>query len=242
MQQKDGYGLGKAAIMLSQPLPGREVNEKEFLEAMERFADRFLKVEDADLSLVISSLQDTIRRHGMRVDSDFALVVKTLMQAESIVHTLEPSMSITDEAAKSVVVLARSQYGVEQLSDIVRTQVTRSAREVMYRLPTLVEATTKWLDQYEKGRFEVHLDTSDLSKEVDKLSSGFNKAINRLVMGLVLTGWIVGSAIASTFQGEVAGFDLAGLAYYMFIAGAVAAVIVVIRGIWQARDEGEKYY
>ena len=242
MQQKDGYGLGKAAIMLSQPLPGSEVDEKGFLEAMERFADRFLKVEDADLSLIISSLQDTIRKYGMRLDSNFTLVIKTLMQAESIVHVLVPTMSITDEAAKSVASLARQQYDADQIADIVRTQVTRSAREVIYRLPSLVEATTSWLDQYEKGRFEVYIDTGDLDKQVDKFSLGFNQAINRLVMGLTLAGWIVGAAIASTFEGEVAGYDLSQLAYYMFIGGAIVGAYVVIRGLWQSRSNDESNY
>lgn len=237
LQQKDGYGLGKAAIKLSKPLPGREVDEKAFLEAMERFADRFLKVDDADLSLIISSLQDTVRAYGMRLDSNFTLVIKTLMQAEAIVHVLVPTMSITEQATQSVVTLARQQYDAEKITDIVRTQVTRSAREVVYRLPSLVESTTKWLDQYEKGRFEVYVDTSDLDSNVDKLSAGFNKAVNRLVMGLVLAGWIVGAAIASTFEGEVGGFDLSHLAYYMFIAGAIVGAFVVVRGLWQSRDD-----
>ncbi|MFN2103266.1 MAG: AarF/UbiB family protein [Candidatus Promineifilaceae bacterium] len=241
MQQKDGYGLGKAALKLGRPLPGQTVDEKAFLEAMERFADRFLKVEDADLSIIISSLQDTIRRYGMRLDSDFTLVVKTLMQAESIVHTLVPTMSITERAAQSVVSLARQQYDADQIADIVRTQVTRSAREVIYRLPTLVEATTKWLDQYEKGRFEVHIDTGDLDEQVENMTTGFNKAINRLVMGIALAGWIVGAAIASTFEGQVGGFNLSHLAYYMFIAGAVVGAYVVIRGLWETRDD-DTYY
>lgn len=242
MQQKDGYGIGKAAIKLSKPLPGRTIDEAAFLEAMERFANRFLKVEDADLSIVISSLQDTIRRYGMRLDSNFTLAIKTLMQAESIVHTLVPTMSITEEATKSVVTLARQQYDAEQIAEIVKTQVTRSAREVIYRLPSLVESTTKWLDQYEKGRFEVHIDTGDLDKQVDSFSRGFNLAINRLVMGLALAGWIVGSAIASTFQGEVGGFDLSQIAFYMFIAGAIVGVYVVMRGLWQTRGDEDKYY
>jgi len=242
MQQKDGYGLGKAAIKLSKPLPGREVDEKAFLEAMERFADRFLKVDEPDLSIIISSLQDTIRKYGMRLDSDFTLVIKTLMQAESIVHTLVPTMSITEQATQSVVTLARSQYDADQISEIIRTQVTRSAREIVYRLPSLVEATTKWLDQYEKGRFEVHIDTGDLDNQVENLSRGFNQAINRLVMGLVLAGWIVGSAIASTFEGEIGGFDLSKLAFYMFIAGGIVGAVVVVRGLWQSRADDDGYY
>jgi hypothetical protein len=61
-------------------------------------------------------------------------------------------------------------------------------------------------------------------------------------MGLALAGWIVGSAIASTFEGEVAGVDLSVIAFYMFIAGSIVGAFVVIRGLWQSRDDDESYY
>ena len=86
------------------------------------------------------------------------------------------------------------------------------------------------------------IDTGDLDKQVDSFSKGFNKAINRLVMGLALAGWIVGSAIASTFVGEVGGFDLSQFAFYMFVAGAIVGAYVVVRGLWQSRDDDESYY
>ena len=56
-----------------------------------------------------------------------------------------------------------------------RKQILSVGRELFKRIPNLTEATTKWLDQYQKGRFEVTLDTSQLSKEVDKLSGLGNK-------------------------------------------------------------------
>lgn len=243
MQEQDGYSMGKAVLHLAQPLPGKEVDEKGFLEDMTRFGDRFLKMTGADLSLTISALQDNARRNGLRLDSAFTLVVKTLMQAEAIVHALDPLMSMTQVASESVVELAREQYSADDLANIMRTQVSRSAREVIYRLPSLVEATTKWLDQYEKGQLTVHVDTSDLGKQVDKLNSGVSSVVNQLVMGLVLAGWIVGSAIATNIDSQIAGYKLGDFAFYMFVAGAVVGGFVVIRGLWTSyRRKEKKYY
>jgi ubiquinone biosynthesis protein len=243
MQQQDGYSLGKAVLHLTQPLPGREIDEKGFLEDMTRFGDRFLKTVGADLTLTISALQENARRNGLRLDSSFTLVVKTLMQAEAIVHTLDPSLSMTQIASQSVVELAREQYSADDLANIVRTQVTRSAREVIYRLPSLVEATTKWLDQYEKGQFTVHVDTSDLGKQVEKLNNGVSSVVNQLVMGLVLAGWIVGSAIATNIDSQIAGYKLGDFAFYMFVAGALVGGFVVLRGLWTSyRSKEKKYY
>lgn len=232
MQEQDGYSLGKAVLHLAQPLPRREIDEKGFLEEMTRFGDRYLKTAGADLSLTISALQSIGQRHGLRLDSDFTLVVKTLMQAEAIVHALDPAMSITAVASETVVDLARDQFSTDQLASMVRTQVTRSAREVLYRLPSLVEATTKWLDQYEKGKLTITLDTTDLGEQVEKLNSGLTGAVNQLVMGLVLAGWIVGSAIATGVETTVGGHKLGDLAFYMFVAGAAVGAFVVLRALW----------
>ena len=68
-----------------------------------------------------------------------------------------------------------------------------SAGEVIERLPTLAGATSKWLDQYQKGRFEVTVDTSQLSKEVGKLT----RLGREIVIAVMLVGMLVGSAIAS---------------------------------------------
>ncbi len=54
MVEQDGYNMGKAALRLSKPLPGYTVDEAQFLENMDRFGQRFLGVEDADMSYVFT--------------------------------------------------------------------------------------------------------------------------------------------------------------------------------------------
>jgi hypothetical protein len=118
-------------------------------------------------------------------------------------------------------------------------QVTRSAREVMYRFPSLIEATTAWLDQYEKGRFSVHIDTSDLSPQVDKIDRSLARNLNRLLLALVLTGWLVGAAIASTANVALFGFPLSNLAFYMFLLGAVVGAVVALQTIQRLNKEDD---
>ena len=66
-------------------------------------------------------------------------------------------------------------------------------RNAARNLPSLSEATVKWLNQYRKGRFEVYLDTSGLSAEVNKAS-----LIGRqVVIAVMLVGLIIGSSIAT---------------------------------------------
>ena len=146
-----------------------------------------------------------------------------------IIRALDPSFILTATVVESSIPLLRDQLSPEALGQMIQTQVSRSIREVTYRIPSLVEATTKWLDQYEQGRLSFHLDTSDLSPQVAELNRGLTKSSDRLVMGLVMAGWLVGAAIASTVDVQVGGFQLSDLAFYMFMAGAIVGAVIVFQ-------------
>ena len=81
----------------------------------------------------------------------------------------------------------------EKIVAEAKKQLMGVAGQVVERIPTLTEATTKWLDQYQKGRFEVTVDTSELSKEVSRLT----RLGREIVIAVMLVGMLVGSAVAS---------------------------------------------
>ena len=237
MVEQDGYNMGKAALRLSKPLPGVTVDEGQFLENMDRFGQRFLGVEDADMSYVFTALQDMLRRHGLRLDPNFTLVFKTLMQADEIIRRLEPTIELSTVAVQSSSSLLRQQANTEYIGEQVRKQVSRSSREVIYRIPNLVDATTKWLDQYEKGKLSVHVDISDVSPEVDKLDKALGKSLDRLVIGMILAGWLIGAAIVSTVDVSLGSVQLSDLAYYMFLIGTVIGAFVIFQALRRQRRE-----
>jgi ubiquinone biosynthesis protein len=239
MVQQDGYSLGKAALRLSRPLPGRIIDEADFLEQMERFGKRFMTDQEVSIGYTVDALQDVLRRCGLRLDPNFTLVFKTLMQADEIIRALDPAILLSSAAVESSMGLARQEVNAEVLAKTVRTQIARSSREVIYRIPSLVEATTKWLDQYEQGRLSVHVDVSDVSKEVTKLDKALNKGLNRLVLGLILTGWLIASALAGMADVSVGTFPLSDLAFYMFLIGTVVSGYVVWQSIRRLNREEE---
>lgn len=242
MVEQDGYNMGKAALRLSKPLPGFTVDEAQFLEKMDRFGQRFLGVEDADMSYVFTALQDMLRRSGLRLDPNFTLVFKTLMQADEIIRRLEPTIALSSAAVDSGTMLMRQQVNTDYIGEQLRKQLSRSSREVIYRIPNLVEATTKWLDQYEQGRLSVHVDVSDLSKEVTKLDEAMGKALDRLVIGLVLAGWLVGAAIVSTVNITIGPVELSNLAYYMFLIGTLIGAYVIFQALRRQQNQDDDDY
>jgi Na+/H+ antiporter NhaC len=122
----------------------------------------------------------------------------------------------------------------EKILEIATKQVMQSAGDVIERLPSLTQATTKWLDQYQKGRFEVTVDTSELSKEVGKLT----RLGREIVIAVMLVGMLVGSAIASY---GIAALDLrtglwvavGRLAVVGFVLSLILSFIIVLRLVWR---------
>ena len=124
----------------------------------------------------------------------------------------------------------------ESIKSGIVSQLGRWVAEdrVDLELPDLQTATLSWLKQYRKGRFEVYVDTSGLGKEVSKL----NRIGRLVVIGIVLAGMLVGSAIAANFLAQVQEegdfwFVIGRLAYLGYFFAMGLAVIIVLRLVWQ---------
>jgi hypothetical protein len=122
----------------------------------------------------------------------------------------------------------------EKILTEAKKQAMAGASELIKRLPDLSLASVKWLDQYQKGRFEVTIDTSELAKEVDKLS-----LLGReVVVAIMLVGMLIGSAIASYGIAalEMHGFiwDLMGtIAPLGFAVSLIITFLIVLRLVWR---------
>ena len=68
----------------------------------------------------------------------------------------------------------------------------RAGRQLVRNLPDLESATLSWITQYQRGKFVITVDTSDLTKGVDR----FSVSVNRLTLGIILVGMLIGSALA----------------------------------------------
>jgi hypothetical protein len=63
--------------------------------------------------------------------------------------------------------------------------------ELGQRLPALRAATWSWIDQYQRGRFVVTVDTSDLERGLDSVGS----VSRNLTVGLIVAGQLVALAL-----------------------------------------------
>jgi ubiquinone biosynthesis protein len=234
LKQGDVSGMGQILRNMSEPFID-QVDEKAFTRDFERVISRQIYVgSSAGFGQTVKMALDLLRSHGLRLEPNLTMAVKALMQAEAFVTLLYPEGGLVQEGTEIIREMVLEEITADKVVDVVKDQVMGSAREVLKRIPSLQEATISWLDQYQKGRFEVYIDASGLDKSVNKLS----RLGQQVVIAMILVGMIVGSAIATSViafvqpDEQVWGFA-SRLAYLGFVVPMVVAILIVLRLLWR---------
>lgn len=232
---QDSYDLAESLLRLTTPF--KDVNVAQFREDIDTVVMRYLRYPDeaGSLSAVLNGVFSVLAENGLHLGRDLTMALKTLVQAEQIVHTLSPSLDITQKSLVYIQGFLAEQFTTDAIKATAETQVRRTVKELVRRIPDLQQATMKWITQYEKGEFEVKLDTDELNSRLDV----FNLAAQRLAVGMILLGMIIGSAFATSMEGAIFGIQLSQLAFLIFAFTLVYSVIMVVRLM---RDMGRKPY
>ena len=238
LQERDVEGLAQVALTLSTPF--RKVDERAYYRDFNRQVSRYLDPDSiASFSEVMGVVFDLLLQHGYRLDSALTLAIKGLMQVEAIFSLLSPKLEIVATSFGIAIDLILNSASTENVTKAAEKQVLMSLREIIQRLPSLREATVKWLDQYQAGEFNLKLDTSDLNQEL----GNFRKISQQVILGVMLVGMIIGSAIATTstvVSDRFGIFDLARVAYFGYILSMIIAAIAVLgllTRLWRNDDD-----
>jgi ubiquinone biosynthesis protein len=230
LRQRDVKGT--AQMMMTLSVPFTQVNEKAYYRDFERRVGRYLEPGgETSMGNAVSVSLDVLRDNGMRLDSQLTLALKAMLQAETIARNLMPEASLIEMSGRMVPELLVDQVTPENVTKVVTQQVSLSLREVIQRMPSLQDATVKWLDQYQKGRFELYVDTSGLGEELGKL-----RAFGRyVVIAIMLVGIIVGSSIAAsvTVISGTIGTALSQFAMLSYAVATVLAIFIILLFVWR---------
>jgi ubiquinone biosynthesis protein len=234
VQQKDVLGMATVLKNLSTPFVDH-VDERAYYRDFQRTVGRVMIGSGAvDFGRAVSLGLDLLRQHGLRLDPNLTLAVKALLQTQSIATLLFPAGGMVEEGVQIVREEALKALTADRIYDEAVKQASTVAREALNNLPSLSEATASWLKQYRKGRFEVHVDTSGLTPEVNKIS----RLGRQVVIAVMLVGLIIGSAIATIgiglgrFEGDF--WDLISqIAILSYVFSSVVATLLVVRLVWR---------
>lgn len=233
VQQKDVMGMGQVLYNLSTPFVDH-VDDSAYYRDFQRTVGRYMVYgQGSSFGDLVNVALGLLRDHGLRLHPQLTMAVKAMMQVEAVTTLLYPQGGIVAEGVPMIKKMGMEAVTPERLREEATKQVTTAARDFLKRVPSLSEATASWLNQYQKGRFEVTIDTSELTSEVDKIG-GIGR---QLVIGIMLVGMLVGSAIATSVLAFVETnnelWDLIfRLAYFGYIFAMIISGIIVVKLVW----------
>jgi ubiquinone biosynthesis protein len=204
-------------------------------EALERDIDSFIDhyhgvpLGDLQFGAMLNEVVAILRQHHLALPSDLSLLIKAFITLEGMGRELDPGFDMAGQALPMLERAVRQQYAPQE----VLRRGWRSAREALALLAGLPGDLTRLLRAARRGRLEIHIDVPD----VKDLGHQLDRAVSRLVVGVVVAALIIGSSIVMTVPGgpELMGLPLFGL---MGFAGAVAGSIWLLASIWNSNRPG----
>jgi ubiquinone biosynthesis protein len=159
----------------------------------------------------LADLQRTAVAHNIRLPTSFALVGKTLAQADSIARALDPDLNpvqaLEEEGTELMIAEAERRLEPNQLFGYIATQLVPAAR-----LPRRISRVVEGL---ETGTLKVGVTPTGLG-DLERL---LRSVANRLGASLIIAGLLVSSALMAQVNDTVSlvGYAISGvLALYLF--------------------------
>jgi ubiquinone biosynthesis protein len=224
-RQKDPAGLARAVRNISVPFR-KNVDDAAFYRDFERAIGRYMDPDSpASFGGLMNVVFAILAEHGLQLDTDLTLAVKAMMQAEAIYDALAPQGGGLAEIGFTMTMeLLRQESSADTFKNALNRQASLLLQGVAKELPGLQDATFSWLKQYRKGRFEVHVDTSDLAVQMKSL----RRIAYQVVAGILLVGMLISSAIAASFSSVSGSLSvLTEWALLAFFGSLIVAAIFV---------------
>ena len=109
----------------------------------------------------------------------------------------------------------------EKIQKQLQGSAVRIGKELARKVPSLESATLSWIDQYNKGKFVVEVDTKGLERSIGSVSAIGRQA----TVGVIVVGQLIGTAIVMAILLQPGLSQFQGLAYVAMIAFAVTLVV-----------------
>ena len=227
---------GAAAVLKNLSVPFEEnIDERAYFKDFQRSLGPYMAGQGTlDFAQSLSTSMDVLRRNGLRLDPNLTLATKALMQAQAITTLLFPEGGLLQQGVQVAQEEALKQINADNVNKVANKALGLAVRELSAQLPAITEAGLGWFKQFRKGRFELYVDTSGVTKEVKTL----NKFGRQAVIALMLVGLIIGSAIVTAaiglgdFEGAFWRF-LAQIAVLSYIFASIIAALIILRLLWR---------
>jgi predicted unusual protein kinase regulating ubiquinone biosynthesis (AarF/ABC1/UbiB family) len=150
-------------------------------------------IEQYRVQQIVEQVEDTIYEFPLRLPPNLALVLRVATVVEGVCVTLDPDFDFIEVATEYLRQEGYVEASVREFIEDRAEEVNDAARAAVRTPPKLEDA----LDRINRGDLEVEATVSDEEAVFDALA-------RRLVLGLLLTGAVLSTAILYAFATPVA--------------------------------------
>lgn len=222
--KRDSHAVLRLVLEIGDPY--REVNERLLEREIDRIINRYLEetLERISVAALMRDIVSVIFEHGIRLPSELTLALKAFFQGEAVARTLDPGIVILDvtRSVASQVIKDRLQPQAlfEQASGVLN-ETLRLATE-------LPHSAERILTRLEAGKVSVGVDVPDIRREMHHVTT----IINRMTVGLIMAGMIIGSAIAMGVSPEHSWIFIPILGIAGFLVSMLIGSLLVWMVFW----------
>lgn len=203
------------------------IDEDGLVTDIEAFTDQYRGVPLRQLQVgeMIGDVLAILRRHRISLPADLSLLVKAFISLEGMGRELDPDFDMASETVPVLDRLLSARFSGAAMLE----HGWRGARQALALVAGLPDDLSRLLRAARRGKLELHVDVTQLRRFGNQL----DRAINRLVVGLVIAALIIGSSIVMTVPGgpTLFGLPVFGLAGF---AGAVAGSLWLFASLWRS--------
>jgi ubiquinone biosynthesis protein len=223
IKETDIPGIGDGLMALGKPT--EEFDEAGFRDDIDRLARQYLVYGKASsLGDALGAFLSAVFDNGLRLDSQLTLAMKAVIQAEETARALSFDIDLGEAAVSEARAALLDSFTPENLQKQFQGTVVRIGKELARKVPSMEGAALSWLDQFNKGKFVVEVDTKGLERSISSVSDIGRQA----TVGIIVVGQLIGTAIVMAVLLQPSLSQFQGVAYAAMIAFAVTLIVSFI--------------
>ena len=219
--QRDTVGTVDQLVRMG--IAGSRVDRIVLARELRRILLRYygLPIQDIPVTEVMNSLEPIIYKHGLRIPSDYLLLMKTIMLLQGVGLGLDPEFDMFAATRPYLGRLARQILLPTSWGPSVLRLLT-DWNEFFSNFP---RQTTNVLDQLERGDFGIDVEVPQLDESIDRI----DRVANRIIYGVLVAAFLVSLALL------IPHLDITwpwGIITWVILIGFVVMCVLGMRLIW----------
>lgn len=220
VSEGNGEAAAEIAIRMSEKL--EEFTLPEFRRRITQLVAlrRDQGLEQLNVGRSLLEVSSIAQANGLIVPSELVLLGKTMLQLDEVGRILDPEFDTNASIRRNVAALMSRRIR----QDLTQGSIYSSLLEVKDFTSGLPSRLNRIMDAVTNSELEVKVKATDAKMVID----GMQKIANRITMGVVLAGLIIGAALLMRVATSFQLFGYPGLAILCFFAAATGGFWLVI--------------